>query len=838
MSAKYVIGSLLALAPMLASAQDAKSTETTGEFTVEGRKVDVDPKSAKYNEYSDTRNGFPHYKVGLEWVDAESGNFLDLKGMNLLRDDQSVSLGFGKFGLWSLVVDRNETPHNLSFKAMTPFRNQGQGLYTVDSTAGIPNQHLAGTAAQMLANDAATAAWLPGQLRPTSLGTQRDKTGATFTLTPTEHLKFRLVLSDEQRSGTKVGYGSIGDRPPRTLNVQLAEPLDFSSRELRLEAEYNRSRYQAQLTYTVSKFENNIDAFRWQNIYTDNVAGTTYDQWTSHRVATFGQKPLSPDNQYQNATLSLGVNLPLASRLSISAAFGKMEQDKALLPYATSDFGNTGGEDFSSAEVLPRHSAKAEIATKRINVDYSLTPISRLNLRAYFRYYDLDNRTPTSAWWYVTDDTLPGSATATLPLEPTEFNKRRNLAFAYTQTTKGVEASTYFGFWRTSLGVSVEQENMDRDFREADTDETILKATLRTRPTKWLSLRGKILFGNREGSKYDYNAPASSYWYEQAELAAGELNASPRFSFINHPDMRKFDASDRKRNEWDLTAVLAPTDALDISLSYRDRRDDFDSDVKSIQPLLGNTYAATDADRNSFTPGDQLGLLENNTQRFAVDVSYAWNERFVLNAFASRESIEASQRGLEFNENNKLNPTLASLGTSELGAWTRASSQWMAVTEDETDTYGLGATYQIVPGKLTLSAEYAYSNGTVDITYSGFGAVSAVNPANPLADIYQFAFRTPPTVRSKQTSLNAKLAYQVSKHLRASLHYAYDRYDVSDWMQEANTPWVESVGSQYFLRDTSSATSNQWGNRLVNLGSYLAPTYDAHYVGVSLSYKF
>jgi len=57
-------------------------------------------------------------------------------------------------------------------------------------------------------------------------------------------------------------------------------------------------------------------------------------------------------------------------------------------------------------------------------------------------------------------------------------------------------------------------------------------------------------------------------------------------------------------------------------------------------------------------------------------------------------------------------------------------------------------------------------------------------------------------------------------------------------MQERNTPWFESVGSEYLLRDTSSATSTQWGNRLISLGSYLAPTYDASYTALSVSYRF
>jgi len=102
----------------------------------------------------------------------------------------------------------------------------------------------------------------------------------------------------------------------------------------------------------------------------------------------------------------------------------------------------------------------------------------------------------------------------------------------------------------------------------------------------------------------------------------------------------------------------------------------------------------------------------------------------------------------------------------------------------------------------------------------------------------QYAFSSPPTVTHKQYNLNATLEYQFVKNLIFGVHYIYDRYKISDWMQEANTPWAESVGSEYLLRDTSDATSNQWGNRLINLGSYLGPSYEAHFVAVTMTYRF
>jgi hypothetical protein len=66
--------------------------------------------------------------------------------------------------------------------------------------------------------------------------------------------------------------------------------------------------------------------------------------------------------------------------------------------------------------------------------------------------------------------------------------------------------------------------------------------------------------------------------------------------------------------------------------------------------------------------------------------------------------------------------------------------------------------------------------------------------------------------------------------------YSYERYRIDDWQQGTSFPWVEPVGSEFLLRDTSR--SFQWGNRLFNLGSLLAPGYDAHIGQVAFSYRF
>jgi hypothetical protein len=306
--------------------------------------------------------------------------------------------------------------------------------------------------------------------------------------------------------------------------------------------------------------------------------------------------------------------------------------------------------------------------------------------------------------------------------------------------------------------------------------------------------------------------------------------------------MRKFDVTDRERQQIDLAATVTPHEAIDLTASFRWRDDDYASGVNPSQPLLNYGGLLTVTDPAAFTPGDQLGLLSSESKRYALDASYVVSQQLNLNAFVSREEIESTQRGLEFNEGNKTNPAAAT--TADLGAWTEARGQWVAVTDDRTNTVGAGVGYQIIPGKLNFVTDYSFAYGKVDIDYSGFGSPSSgIRTAGVIStaerpDTNQFAFRNPSTVTHKQNTLNATLEYQVVKNLVVGLHYLFDNYRISDWSQESDNPWTESVGSEFLLRDTSSATSNQWGNRLVSMGSYLGPDYDAHLGYVSMTYKF
>jgi len=754
---------------------------------------------------------------------------------------------------------------------MTPFIERGDGLYIVPTPVvpdytradtvlvgqdltnllGFPNT--SGAKQEVLDTDKATATWLNNTLHKTDLGTERDKNSVSLTIAPTENWKFRLSYSDENKDGTKITYGPIGNRPPNSLNIQMTEPIDYQTRELKFEAEYSKDWFQSLFAYTVSDFNNGTDTLTWQNIWAQHADISDlgiYQQTASnyvttngngvHRVGTFGQRSLAPDNEYQNISLTLGVDLPMKSRLAATVAYGLMEQDEDLIPYSTSNFGSLNPvteQPFNSTARLERLSADAEIETKLFNLEYTIKPVDRLNLRVFYRFYDLDNNTKEDNWHYVTGDGLT-NAQAISDI-PTYKNMRTSLAYAYEQQNYGLDASYSMNFWRTTLGLKFEREEIERDYRESDTDENIYTASLRTRPTDWMTLRAKYLYGDRDGSSYDNTATSASYWYTQSNVGTDLDN--PKFTFSNHPDTRKYDVIDRERHQLDLAASFMLTENLDLTSSYRWQDDDYDSGVNRAQPLSGTEFLTNEG----YTPGNQLGLLERQTERYALDATYTASERMNLNAFYSYESIDSKQRGLEYDENYKAaysNATGNSL-TKDLGSWTEARGQWVARTEDRTSTVGAGASYEIIPGKLNLIADYIFSHGKVDIDYSGFGSpASGIRTAGVISDATrpdtnEFAFRNPSTVTHKQYTLNLTLEYQVVKNLVVGLHYLFDRYKISDWMQEESTPWFGAVdGNEYILRDSSE--SHQWGNRLVNMGSYLGPSYEAHVSYLTMTYKF
>lgn len=811
-----VLVAIFGTAPVYAQSptQPAASTpvEITGSVTTGVQQVDNSTNSSKLTEYRDLRDNFYVPRLSFSVTSPKTGWFFAFNGTDVSRDDQTLILDAGKPGQWRLSGAWNEVPHNFSNKAMTPYIQRGAGLLTVPATIPITFKKLAtsaGDTAGVLASDDRIAAYQQTFLAPTPLSMQTNAGRFAAEWIGSDALNLAVAFDRRTKYGSKSSYGPIGDRPPRTLNIQLAEPVDYRTSDITLSAEHKGTGYQLRGEYLFSDFANAIDTLQWQNVYTTAAPGATFDTW-DRAVSVYGARPLPPDNRYHNAMGSFGVDLPFDSRLIATASYGRLEQNETLLPYSYQ-------VDAIAVKDLPRATADALINTTSITADYVIAPAPRVNLRAFFRHYDLDNQTPSSQWQYITSDTSNLNGTSSY------VNKRVSVPYAWDRQNAGAEATLRMPR-RSSLVVGYEREGVGRVHREADTTEDIFTAAWRTRAFRGTSIDVRYLYGSRDGGEYYNQVTQEGYWYAPTEASD---NNNPQFTFDNHPDMRRYDVSDRERQQFDARLTLTPRTNFSISAFARYRKDDFDSGVTPSQPLLNTSFA----ERTATSPGAQLGLLEDTRTRYGVDAFIQPHARLTLNAFVNIDSGTSLVTSQEFNENNKANPS--AIATAELGPWTRAGNQWTADGDDKTWNAGVGASVQLKPERVMLAADYNLSTADVDYAYSGFGVTNW--DGTPFAPNHQFAFSTPPTITEDWRVLNLRLEFRL-RTVTLVAGYSYEDYSLEDWQQGGVGPWVEQLGADTLLRDSSR--SFQWGNRLFNMGTYLAPSYDAHIGFVGIRYRF
>ena len=256
-------------APASAAAPTPAATTTTvGGLEVSGTIVPAIQQfenrnnSSKLTEYRDFQDGFYLPKLLFSLRDPGSGRFFSVSGENVSRDDQTIVADGGQAGVWSLQALWVGVPHNFSNRAVTPYVRRGAGLFEVPATVPITFKQLATTAADaesVVAMDDLIAAYQRGFLRPTDLRTQNDMGQLSFAWTGSDALSLGVSYRLRDREGLRSTYGPIGDRPPRTLNIQLTEPVDQRTNEVQFSAEHRGGRYEVRGEYLFSDFANAID---------------------------------------------------------------------------------------------------------------------------------------------------------------------------------------------------------------------------------------------------------------------------------------------------------------------------------------------------------------------------------------------------------------------------------------------------------------------------------------------------------------------------------------------------------------------------------------------------
>ena len=195
----------------------------------------------------------------------------------------------------------------------------------------------------------------------------RKNYGGGININKLKPFYFDFSVSQEKQEGTKP-FGAANDF---SSAIELPEPIDYTTNQLKAEVGYAKQPFFVSLKYLFSQFSNNNEFLNFRNpfLFTQAIDTTT----------------LAPDNKYQKVALVGNVKLPWKSKFNMNLSYSDAESDANLL---SSIWQGSALIPFT----LSSNSFHGEV--KRQNYDFVLTsnPVSFLQGQVFYKYFKLDNR--------------------------------------------------------------------------------------------------------------------------------------------------------------------------------------------------------------------------------------------------------------------------------------------------------------------------------------------------------------------------------------------------------------------------------------------------------------
>src|SRR3972149_358849 len=264
--------------------------------------------------------------------------------------------------------------------------------------------------------------------------------------TPGTNWTFTGGYSSQNVAGRRAIGAYFGSRGGTNKVTELGEPLDYQIHNIDLGGEYAGNGWSLGLRYNASLFHNNTSTLVWDN--PTNLSGTgaactdaagfsnTSTGTDANRGPCRGRMDLYPSNQAHTWTLSGATKLPLKSHFMGTVSYGVRLQNDPFLP-------QTSNSALASRSVS-RESLDGDVRPTIVNATLVNRYFDRLNLKAYYRLYDFDNRSKQLFLpdGYIRTDTGPSASAAAEDL--------RSFPCAYSKQNIGIEVSRNIPRWLTS----------------------------------------------------------------------------------------------------------------------------------------------------------------------------------------------------------------------------------------------------------------------------------------------------------------------------------------------------------------------------------------------------
>lgn len=495
----------------------------SGEAEVTALPRDKVGTDAKFEEYRDLPETLIVPELRLSIERKQNDFYFEFDSAKTGLDDQRYRARFGRYGLLDMEFEWDQIPHFFSDVARTPYRfNERAGDFSLNSkpasTGGADIQ-----------------SWVNATGRPIDLKLLQGIARLNLRYTPSAAWKFSAGYWSQNSTGDRA-FGALFGPSAGSYNVtELAEPIDYQTHNIEVGGEYAGDGWSLGLKYNGSMFHNNISTITWDNpinltgigaacassVYVTNGAGGPCR----------GRLDLYPSNQAHSFSLSGASLLPLRSRFMGTVSYGWRLQNDSFLPV-------TINPALQGLTPVSRNSLDGDVRPLMINATVVNNYFQRLNLKAYYRFYDLDNRSKRvflPNGYIVNDSSQRDIALRSFPYE-------------YSKQTVGFEPGYEITRW-LSAKFSYVWERMSREAREVlNSNEHSIGPSFDIKPSgNWL-VRASYRRSWRDADNYD----AGRYQEVFVDETPGEI----RDEILEA--LRKFDQAERRRDRVSLFTQFSP----------------------------------------------------------------------------------------------------------------------------------------------------------------------------------------------------------------------------------------------------------------------------------------
>jgi MtrB/PioB family decaheme-associated outer membrane protein len=637
-----------------------KKEETSEKKSVVDNEIEVgiyylSDDSFRFGKYSGLREEGAYALFDFRWEKRPEWNSGDairwrFQGWRVGLNSRRVEFDWSQQGKQRFKFDYRQIPNNEFANGMTPYMGLGGDELRMPegweiepgsfNTTGFIN--------------------LDEFLRPYEIKTDRKSMTLNYDLKISENWDMAIDFRHENKDGVRNTWGIFGYNMTGARSVEIPAPVNWKTDNFSLMFNYADGRLQFGAGLYASFFNNDTPSLTWQNAYgkVGNWAqGVAFPDG-------FGQMALEPENSYLQFKAYGGFIFNAKTRLTADLSWGTMKQDDAFYPY-------TINPDLRVRADLPRTDADAKINTTLFSARLTSRLARRLNLVANYRYDDRDNKTPQAAYRYVGGDSENQKGTS---------ETRINLPYSYTRNKADMLLN-----WTVARGLGikggVEWNDYSRKYTEVeDSNEWAWLAGIRL--TSWQNVSSSLDYrhSDRNIDEYVGNLP-----FQESHLPG----AVPPDAWQNHPWQRKYNLTDRERDELRFRLDWFPVSEFNIGVTGRNWKDDYDKGA--------------------------FGLNEARANSWSLDFAYHPADKVFLSAFYTRETWKANQSNRE----------ILSFDTNS--AW-REDGDWWADTEDVADTLNFHAGFDQLGKAETLSFGFDYTLSNVEsrinVTSAGFSETS------------------------------------------------------------------------------------------------------------------